>query len=281
MTTTLRPTGPEEPTADGGRCREFDVCDNGRAVGALRLSTDERFGARVGRVDGLSVDPAERRRGRATVAVLAAEEVLRAWRCERVEARVPASAGAALALATALGYLERNRTMAKRIAAGPPPLPDGYAVRPMAEADFADWLVAERDFVVDGWTGGGLPRDQAEARADAGLRRLLPDGVTSRGSALRLLSHGGVEVGALWVAVHGQAVDLDVDGYVFSVRVHPDHRGRGHGRELMREAERICHAAGRPHLGLNVFAGNDPALSLYTSLGYQARDRYLAKPLGG
>lgn len=300
MTTTLRPTGPPEPTANGGRSREFHVCVNGRAVGAVRLSTDLRFGARAGRVDHLSVDPGERRRGRATVAILAAEEVLRSWRCERVETRVPASADGALELASALGYVERNRTMAKRIAAGPPPLPAGYAVRPMTEPDFAAWSAEERDFVVRGWTGRGLPREQAEARADDGLRRLLPDGVASRASALRLLVHGGAEVGALWVGVHGKGVDLDVDGYVFSIRIHPEHRGRGHGRELMREAERICRAAARPGstspalevppasevsearrtLGLNVFAGNAPALSLYTSLGYRVRDYYLSKPLG-
>lgn len=48
----------------------------------------------------------------------------------------------------------------------------------------------------------------------------------------------------------------------------------------MLEAERVCHAAGARLLGLNVFAGNTPALRLYASLGYRPVEIHLYKPLG-
>ncbi|WNI14714.1 GNAT family N-acetyltransferase [Actinacidiphila sp. ITFR-21] len=115
MTTTLRPTGPERREADGTRARTYAVCVNSRVVGGIALSTDRRFGPSVGRIDALSVDEADRRRGRGTVAALAAEEVLRYWGCARVETSVPADAEHALRITAALGYTERNRSMAKSL----------------------------------------------------------------------------------------------------------------------------------------------------------------------
>jgi ribosomal protein S18 acetylase RimI-like enzyme len=280
MTTTLRPDGPEVNAADGGRARAFRVCVNGRPVGEVRLSMDRRFGARTGRIDRLEVEAAERRRGRATVAVLAAEEVLRGWGCDRVEAHVPAQAADALALALALGYTERNRIMAKRLAGPAPVPPAGSTVRALTAAEYPGWLAAERADFIRGWTDRGVPHDQATARADDAYRRLLPEGPGTDGTRLRVLSHAGTPVGTVWVAVRGSLVRPDVDAYVYSVSVREEHRGRGHGRSLMREAERICRAAGGRRLGLSVFAGNAPALSLYESLGHEVLERYLSKPLG-
>jgi GNAT superfamily N-acetyltransferase len=88
MTTTLRPAEPERRGADGVRSRRFTVCVNSRPVGGITLGTDARFGPEVGRLDALSIEPADRRRGRAAVAALAAEEVLRGWGCRRIDVAV-------------------------------------------------------------------------------------------------------------------------------------------------------------------------------------------------
>jgi ribosomal protein S18 acetylase RimI-like enzyme len=80
-------------------------------------------------------------------------------------------------------------------------------------------------------------------------------------------------VGTLWVAL------LEGKAFVFDVQTYPAHRGRGHGRTLMRLAERQAAGSGRPVLGLNVFAGNTPAEALYTSLGYETVTYSLSKPL--
>ena len=87
MTTTLRPAAPEDSGPGGTRSRRYTVCVNSRPVGELRLATDVRFGAAVGRITDLRIAGPDRGRGRATVAALAAEEVLRGWDCRRVEVR--------------------------------------------------------------------------------------------------------------------------------------------------------------------------------------------------
>ncbi|MGW3012908.1 GNAT family N-acetyltransferase [Streptomyces sp. NPDC001219] len=275
MTTTLRPAGPEERHDDGHRARPYDICVNSRRVGGIRLTTDARFGPAAGRIADLAVDEPDRHRGRATVAALAAEEVLRGWGCRQIELTVPAGAGAAGRLAAALGYTERSRTMSKSLTA-PPPLPEGSSDRALSEAEYPAWRDAALAEHVRTQTGQGMARERAEEAAVAGHRALLPDGVETPDQALRVLTHGGADVGSIWVALR---MPDQPGGYVVEVQVAPGHRGQGHGRTLMRVAERESLAAGRTSLGLNVYAGNTPALGLYTSLGYRPTGYLLWKPI--
>ncbi len=87
----------------------------------MRLGTDPVFGDAVAWIVSLRIDEPDRRRGRGTVAALAAEEVARGWGCRRIEVTVPAEPGTALALATALGYVVRNRNMEKAVGDTRPP----------------------------------------------------------------------------------------------------------------------------------------------------------------
>ncbi|WP_333751994.1 GNAT family N-acetyltransferase, partial [Streptomyces sp. IBSBF 2394] len=86
MTTTLRPIEPLQRAADGTRSRHFQVCVNSRPVGVLHLGTSSSLGDSVAVIHELRVDEPDRRRGRGTVAALAAEEVARAWGCRQIEA---------------------------------------------------------------------------------------------------------------------------------------------------------------------------------------------------
>jgi GNAT superfamily N-acetyltransferase len=114
--------------------------------------------------------------------------------------------------------------------------------------------------------------ERAVATAEADYLAALPDGPATSGTALRVLSHHGADVGRLWLRLAEPA-------WVFLVEVDPDFRGQGHGRALMIAAERECAAAGVPLLGLNVFTANTPALRLYDSLGYRPTDHHFVKPL--
>ncbi|MBH5337916.1 GNAT family N-acetyltransferase [Streptomyces pactum] len=277
MTTTLRPAEAERTTADGVRSRRYDICVNSRPVGSVELGTHPRFGPEAGRITGLTIDPPDRRRGRATVAALAAEEVLRGWGCRRVEIAVPAEAEGALALATTLGYRERGRNMLKRLD-GAPALPDGSTTRPIGEAEYPGWLARERAEFLASLVRGGIPEEVAAARADGDYRSLLPDGPATSGAVLRTLTHRGTDVGTIWIATESVPAGGG-DAYVFSVEVAEEYRGRGHGRTLMLVAERESLAAGAHTLGLHVFADNPPALRLYESLGYEVTQRNLSKPL--
>lgn len=278
MTTTLRPAGPEEDAPDGGRARRYDLYVNGRPAGGLRLVTDARFDVPGGRIEDLSVDAADRRKGRATAAVLAAEEVLRDWGCDRVEATVPAGAEGAAELAVALSFTVRGHSLRKRIDAAPPAPPRGSRLRALRAAEYPAWSARERAMYARAWAARGIAAPRAEAYAERAHRELLPDGPRTAGCALRTLVHEGTPVGTVWVALHAD-LPADVDGYVFSLEVLPTHRRRGHGRTLMREAERICHAAGVRVLGLHVLADNAPALRLYDALGYRRVATHVSKPL--
>ncbi|MDT0308816.1 GNAT family N-acetyltransferase [Streptomyces sp. DSM 44917] len=279
MTTTLRPAGPEERAPDGARARAFDVRVNGRRAGGLRLSAEPPALGGAGRIEELEIQPEDRRRGRATVAALAAEEVLRGWGCREAAVALPAGAEGPLALAAALGYAERNRFLAKPLPEQPPPLPPGYTARAMGPEEYPAWLEEEQATFAAGWTGRGLSPAAARARAEAARATYLPDGPAGEHTALRVLTHGAGEAGALWVSTDAPRLRHGVDAFVLSVRVPEERRGRGHGRALMREAERVCRAAGGRLLGLNVFAGNVSALRLYASLGYRPVEIGLAKPL--
>ncbi|MGW6569325.1 GNAT family N-acetyltransferase [Streptomyces sp. NPDC054975] len=268
MTTTLRPAGPLQQTPDGDRSRTYDVCVNSRRVGSVRLATPPRLGAGSGTIEALSIDEKDRRRGRGTVAALAAEEVLRGWGCGEVQISVPAGAEAALRMARVLGYIERGRNMVKELPAEPPALPSGFEVRPMTHAEFGPWEANARESYARSWVERGVPEDRARARSEAAHRLLLPDGLDSPGTAINVAVRDGETIGHVWTA--GRELEPGVLGsYVYGVAVAEGHRGHGYGRALMLVAERVALGAGHRLLGLHVFAGNTPAIRLYESLGYR------------
>ncbi|MEV0222741.1 GNAT family N-acetyltransferase [Streptomyces sp. NPDC050704] len=273
MTTTLRPTEPLQHAADGTRSRHYQVCVNSRPVGAIHLATSPAFGRSVAQIRELRIEEPDRRRGRGTVAALAAEEVARGWGCARIEAAVPADAEAALRLATALGYVPRNRNMEKRLDGTPPELPAGSRGRPMTEAEFGSWMERANEDYVQDWTARGVPEAEARAKCEREQATSLPDGLSSEGMEFSVLEHEGTPVGRLWLGSH--------DGWAFVYDVEADerYRGRGYGRSLLLLAEAQAIAVGRTGIRLNVFAGNAPAERLYDSLGYETTTHHLYKNL--
>ncbi|MEV1024685.1 GNAT family N-acetyltransferase [Streptomyces sp. NPDC050264] len=274
MTTTLRPTEPLQRTADGSSSRRFAVCVNSRPVGTLHLATHPVFGPKVARVLDLRIDEPDRGRGRATVAALAAEEVARSWNCRRLEASVPAEQGGLLRLAGALGYVERNRNLAKTLPEGRcPALPAGSVGRRMTEDEFGPWLALAKERYARTVVERGATEEEARAKAEHDHAALLPEGVATPDVLVSVVEHDGETVGTLWLAQRADGA------YVYDVEVAPDHRGRGHGRALMLLAEADSIAAGATRIGLNVFAGNAPALRLYEALGYEPTQHHLYKQL--
>ncbi|MFH9588756.1 GNAT family N-acetyltransferase [Streptomyces luteogriseus] len=273
MTTTLRPIEPLQQNADGTRSRRFQVCVNSRPVGAIHLGTHPVFGTGVARIMKLHIDEPDRRRGRGTVAALAAEEVARGWGCRRIEAMVPAASEAGLRLATALGYVVRNRGMEKRLGDTPPVLPEDSRARPMTEAEFGPWLDKGLEDYARSWAERGVPEAEARAKSERDHATLLPEGLATPGMLISVVEHRGTPVGTLWLAVR------ESSAFVFDVEADAAHRGKGHGRTLMLLAEAQTLAEGRRTLGLNVFAGNAPAERLYASLGYETEQYAMYKPL--
>ncbi|THA27303.1 GNAT family N-acetyltransferase [Streptomyces sp. RKND-216] len=284
MTTTLRPAGPEEPgdVASPGtsRSRRYDICVNGRRAGGLHVTAADEHGLRTGRIAAIEVDEPDRHRGRATVAALAAEELLRGWGCVRLALAVPAAAQPALRLAAALGYTELARHLLTELHPhGPPAVPpDGVRLRPMTDDHFREWSARDLTQLAAALTADGAAPERAALDAERAQRALLPDGPDTPGMSFHQLLHEDSAVGVLWLRLDG-APRPDADAWVYAVEVDAEQRGRGHGRTLMRAAEDVCREAGARVLGLNVHSGNTPARKLYASLGYRPVEHHLAKPL--
>ncbi|BBC37954.1 hypothetical protein SGFS_092480 [Streptomyces graminofaciens] len=273
MTTTLRPSEPLQQDEDGARSRRYQVCVNSRPVGSIRLGTYPAFGESVARILDLRIEEPDRRRGRATIAALAAEEVARGWGCRRIETSVPRDAEAALRLTHTLGYVLRNRGMRKSLGPTPPALPEGSRARPLTQAEFGPWAENGREGYVQDWVTRGVPEADARAKALRDYEGQLPDGPATEHMVLSVLEHEGTRVGALWLGLAGESA------FVCDVETEAAHRGRGHGRTLMLLAEAQALAAGKPDIVLNVFAGNTPAERLYESLGYETVNHHLYKQL--
>jgi ribosomal protein S18 acetylase RimI-like enzyme len=276
MTTTLRPTEPLQHAGDGTRSRRFQVCVNGRPVGAVRLTTHLEYGPAVARVEGLRIDEPDRGRGRGTVAALAAEEIARGWGCRSIEVSVPGDSATGLRLATALGYVLRSRNMAKRLdpEGSRSTLPVGRTVRPLTEAELGPWLTEVADHAAGALMERGVPEAEAYSKANLGNARFLPDGLATENTLISVLEDEGARVGTLWLGLWPHTA------WVLNVEVDPGQRGRGHGRTLMLLADTRATEGGKDRIGLHVFADNTPAERLYTSLGYETTAYNLAKELG-
>jgi ribosomal protein S18 acetylase RimI-like enzyme len=91
------------------------------------------------------------------------------------------------------------------------------------------------------------------------------------GDAPERLHQGSVTIGCLWL---GMAID-QITGIrhpnIFLIYVEPSYRRQGIGRELMCQAEVWAKSQGYSQISLQVFTTNQPAIDLYTSLGYEAR----------
>jgi GNAT superfamily N-acetyltransferase len=283
MTTTLRPTESERPLPGGGRTRHYAICVNGAPVGGVRFTVPA--GERTGLISALEVRPDARRRGRGTTALLAGEEILRAWGCPSAEATIPPDAGDALRLSAELGYSIRARSMAKHLPGGPadaasPGLPEGCAMRPLTAPEFPDWRAAEERHLAEQLHRSGATGEEAGERAGTLMASYFPQGVDTPGTLLSRLLVDGEPGGMLWLRLdHTDHPDGRRLAWVAYVEVAETMRGRGLGRALMLEAERQVLDADRTDLGLNVYEHNAAALSLYQSLGYADYALSVAKPL--
>lgn len=61
-------------------------------------------------------------------------------------------------------------------------------------------------------------------------------------------------------------------GWINYLAIEPGERRRGHGRELMAEAERILRDAGCVKINLQVRRGNEPVIAFYRQLGFGVDD---------
>ena len=62
-------------------------------------------------------------------------------------------------------------------------------------------------------------------------------------------------------------------GWVNYLAVAPEHRGKGFGRAIMGEAEKLLNQAGCPKVNVQVRGANSSAIEFYRRIGYRVEDR--------
>lgn len=139
-------------------------------------------------------------------------------------------------------------------------LPAGYSIRPLLPAD-APALEWDGEF-------SHFRRVYAVAfqRAEAGNASLW--GVEAAGGQL---------VGQLFVLLNSENDPQTADGrqrsFIHSFRIQPQHRNRGLGSGLLRQAEADLRARGFTWVALNVAEDNPGAIRLYQRHGYSEQHR--------
>jgi ribosomal protein S18 acetylase RimI-like enzyme len=215
--------------------------DDGRLLGFLGLYA---FSAPTVELTGM-VDPGSRRRSIATALVTAALPLCRERGYTKALLVVPRTPTAGRELALRLGGSLDHCEYALQLTGAPAhaPADPRVTVRAISSADDAN--VRSLLAMGFGWDGSQSP-DQTEHDLAGTLVISLDDDVIG---SLRLTRDG------------------DTAG-VYGFVVHPDHRGRGIGRDVLR---RVCVQAladGAARVHLEVAVDNDRALGLYTSLGF-------------
>jgi ribosomal protein S18 acetylase RimI-like enzyme len=148
---------------------------------------------------------------------------------------------------------------------------------------YRDRLV--REYAQEHVLAGNWTAEEAEAKSAAQVDELLPEGLATPGTLLRIAETAagdgaGRRVGLLWLALHQLPDGTPGQAWIYDIEVDADQRGQGYGRALLAEAEEELRRHGAPAVGLNVFGRNEVALGLYASSGYQVTSQQMRKELG-
>jgi ribosomal protein S18 acetylase RimI-like enzyme len=124
--------------------------------------------------------------------------------------------------------------------------------------------------VVALWERCGLTRPWNDPAADIALAR--------RGAHSTILigRDGGAIIATAMVGHDGHR------GWVYYVATDPEHRGKGHGRAIMKASEEWLRQAGIAKMQLMVRSDNTKVQAFYESIGYDEQERIIyAKWLDG
>ena len=92
-------------------------------------------------------------------------------------------------------------------------------------------------------------------------------------------AHSPPSLGCLWMGTAIDQVSGERHAHIFLLYVAPEHRRKGLGRSLMKQAEDWAQARGDRKISLQVFNHNAAALALYESMDYQPQSIALVKSL--
>ena len=119
---------------------------------------------------------------------------------------------------------------------------------------------ADEPAVVELWRRCDLTRPQNDPHKDVARKlRVQPN-------LFLVATEGEAIVGTVMAGYDGHR------GWINYLGVRPDHRGRGVGRALMAEAERLLREAGCPKINLQVRSTNTAVIAFYRAIGFAVDD---------
>lgn len=141
-------------------------------------------------------------------------------------------------------------------------------LRRMTEADYLAWLPKSIvEYAASKRRANGLTETEARESAEADFKRILPDGMNTKGHSFFVFEDDrGERFGSAWYWL--RPVGGEIQAFIYDVLIEAKHRGSGHGRALMKAIEKAAAQDGASRIALHVFGNNEPAIRLYQSLGY-------------
>lgn len=132
---------------------------------------------------------------------------------------------------------------------------------------------ADENVKVGYWRPG-----EALRRSEIVHTNLLPDGLRTEGHHFYKAVDSETErrVGHIWLKVESGD---DRKGFIYDVFIDEGERGKGYGRAMMLALEAKAKRMKIDSLGLHVFAYNEIAQHLYSSLGYEVKSMNMMKGL--
>lgn len=153
-------------------------------------------------------------------------------------------------------------------------------LREMTDDEYGRWQQAiAEDYAAQQVAAGRWAAEGALERAHAENTELLPQGLdTPRMLILQAVDEADAPLGRAWIALDHPRGTPDC-AFLYDIEIDEPHRGRGFGRQLLAAVERAAREAGANRLELNVFGGNERAIGLYASSGYDLVTQQMRKQL--
>ena len=153
-------------------------------------------------------------------------------------------------------------------------------LRPMQAQIYPAYLEAAIvGYARDNVESGRWPAVGALERSRDDFQFLLPRGLDTPDNFLFEILDGeaGSTVGFVWYAIERK--NGACGAYVYDLEIKAEHRRQGHALRALRALEAQAAASGAGSIGLNVFADNVAAQSLYRRLGYAPTNINMYKSL--
>jgi ribosomal protein S18 acetylase RimI-like enzyme len=152
---------------------------------------------------------------------------------------------------------------------------------PMKPEEFDSFIErSDRWYAANQVRIGTWEEDEALSLAQAETRELLPKGFETPDHHFRVIldDQTGERVGDLWFYTRHRGRRRQL--FVAWIGIDPEVRRRGHATNVLGQLEVEARKLGADWIALATAGDNEAALSLYSRLGFQPKDIFLAKPVG-